>query len=83
MTDAVKNPKKAAAKNVSATSAKASAQGTVTVMQIGSPIGRQGVQRDTLIGLGLNKMGRTRALQDSPAVRGMIYKVRHLVKVVG
>ncbi len=55
---------------------------TVTVTQIGSPIGRQAYQRATLIGLGLNKMHRTRTLEDTPSVRGMINKVSHLVKVV-
>ncbi len=55
---------------------------TVTVTQIGSPIGRRGDQRATLIGLGLNKMHRTRELEDTPAVRGMINKVHHLVRVV-
>lgn len=54
---------------------------TVTVTQIRSPIGRQGVQRDTLKGLGLNKMHRTRTLEDTPSVRGMIDKVKHLVRV--
>ena len=54
---------------------------TVTVTQIGSPIGRQQYQRQTLVGLGLNKMHRTRTLEDTPAVRGMISKVRHLVQV--
>jgi large subunit ribosomal protein L30 len=54
---------------------------TVTVTQIGSPIGRQSYQRATLIGLGLNKMHRTRTLEDTPSVRGMINKVKHLVKV--
>ncbi|MEM8590745.1 MAG: 50S ribosomal protein L30 [Pseudomonadota bacterium] len=49
--------------------------------QIGSPIGRQSYQRKTLIGLGLNKMNRTRELEDTPAVRGMIEKVKHLVRV--
>ena len=51
------------------------------VTQIGSPIGRRGDQRATLIGLGLNKMHRTRELEDTPSVRGMINKVSHLVKV--
>ena len=51
------------------------------VTQIGSPIGRFADQRQTLIGLGLNKMHRTRVLEDTPAVRGMINKVRHLVRV--
>jgi len=55
---------------------------TVTVQQIGSPIRRQEDQRQTLVGLGLNKMNKTRELEDTPAVRGMIHKVRHLVRVV-
>ena len=55
--------------------------GTVKVTQTGSPIGRRGDQRATLIGLGLNKMHRTRELEDTPSVRGMINKVRHLVRV--
>ncbi|PHZ83536.1 50S ribosomal protein L30 [Paremcibacter congregatus] len=54
---------------------------TVKVTQIGSPIRRPQDQRATLIGLGLNKMNRTRELEDTPAVRGMIRKVRHMVKV--
>ncbi len=55
---------------------------TVTVRQIGSPIRRQGRQRKVLIGLGLNKIGRTRTLEDTPAVRGMINAVQHMVKIV-
>ena len=55
---------------------------TVTVTQIGSPIGRKQYQRATLVGLGLNKMHRTRTLEDTPSVRGMINKVSHLVKIV-
>ena len=58
------------------------AKATVTVEQIGSPIGRRKDQRQTLIGLGLNKMHRKRTLEDTPAVRGMITKVKHLVRVV-
>ena len=54
---------------------------TVTVTQIGSPIRRRGDQRATLIGLGLNKMHKTRTLEDTPSVRGMINKVAHLVRV--
>ncbi|MEM5500962.1 50S ribosomal protein L30 [Ahrensia kielensis] len=54
---------------------------TVTVEQIGSPIRRSADQRQTLIGLGLNKMHRVRTLEDTPAVRGMILKVSHLVRV--
>ena len=55
--------------------------GTVKVTQTGSPTGRRGDQRQTLIGLGLNKMNKTRELEDTPAVRGMINKVHHLVRV--
>ena len=50
------------------------------VTQTGSPIGRRKDQRETLIGLGLNKMQRTRELEDTPAIRGMINKVSHLVR---
>jgi large subunit ribosomal protein L30 len=55
---------------------------TITVEQIGSPIRRPAVQRQTLIGLGLNKMHRRRTLPDTPQVRGMVAKVSHLVRVV-
>ena len=54
---------------------------TVTVTQVSSGHGRKPGQQDTLKGLGLNKIGRTRELEDTPAVRGMIRKVAHLVKV--
>ena len=54
---------------------------TVRVTQIKSPIGRPDDQRQTLIGLGLNKIRRTRELEDTPAIRGMINKVHHLVRV--
>lgn len=54
---------------------------TIRVTQTGSPIGRPEDQRATLVGLGLNKMHRTRELEDTPAVRGMIDKVKHLVRV--
>ncbi len=54
---------------------------TLRVTQIGSPIGRQNDQQQTLIGLGLNKMHRTRELEDTPSVRGMINKIPHLVRV--
>jgi len=57
------------------------AKKTVTVTQIGSPIRRREDQRKTLVGLGLNKMHKTRELEDTPAVRGMINKVHHLVRV--
>ncbi|MEL7540250.1 MAG: 50S ribosomal protein L30 [Pseudomonadota bacterium] len=60
----------------------AKAKDTVTVRQTGSPIRRAPDQRQTLVGLGLNKIGRTRTLEDTPAVRGMINKVSHLVEVV-
>ncbi|MBH89572.1 MAG: 50S ribosomal protein L30 [Magnetovibrio sp.] len=54
---------------------------SVKVTQTGSPIGRQKYQRETLKGLGLNKMHKTRQLEDTPSIRGMINKVKHLVKV--
>jgi large subunit ribosomal protein L30 len=55
---------------------------TITVEQVGSPIRRPAIQRQTLIGLGLNKMHRRRTLEDTPAVRGMISKISHLVRIV-
>ena len=55
---------------------------TVTIRQTGSPIGRPARQRKTLIGLGLNKLHRVRTLEDTPAVRGMIDRVHHLVEIV-
>jgi large subunit ribosomal protein L30 len=55
---------------------------TVTVEQIGSPLRRDGSQRQTLVGLGLNKLNRRATLPDNPATRGMIEKVKHLVRVV-
>ena len=64
------------------TTKKAEAKATVTVEQIGSPIRRPDVQQKTLIGLKLNKIGRVSELQDTPAVRGMINKVHHLVRVL-
>ncbi len=54
----------------------------ITVKQTGSPIRRTQDQRATLKGLGLNKIGRTVTLEDTPAVRGMIRKVHHMVQVV-
>ena len=54
----------------------------VTVRQTGSPIRRRKDQRATLVGLGLNKLGRTATLEDTPSVRGMIAKVAHMVEVV-
>ena len=56
---------------------------TIKVEQIASPQRRDRVQRTTLIGLGLNKIGRSRDVPDTPATRGMIRKVHHLVRVVG
>ncbi|MGY3451840.1 50S ribosomal protein L30 [Bradyrhizobium sp. USDA 4353] len=55
---------------------------TIKIEQIGSPIRRHHSQRETLIGLKLNKIGRVTELPDTPAVRGMITKVHHLVRVV-
>ena len=55
---------------------------TIRVRQIGSPIRRKHDQRETLIGLGLNKLGRVSELPDTLASRGMIAKVAHLVEVV-
>jgi large subunit ribosomal protein L30 len=60
---------------------KTAPEKTLTVTQVGSPIGRQAYQRDTLRGLGLNKLRRSRVLEDTPAVRGMIDRVKHLVRV--
>ena len=54
---------------------------TLRVTQLGSPIGRKHDQRETRIGLGLNKRHRSRELEDTPSVRGMIRKVQHLVRV--
>ncbi len=65
-----------------AKAAKKTETKTVTVEQTGSPIRRPADQRATLVGLGLNKIGRRRELADTPAVRGMIAKVAHLVRVV-
>ncbi|MFV0384091.1 50S ribosomal protein L30 [Paracoccus sp. (in: a-proteobacteria)] len=55
---------------------------TIVVKQIGSPIRRPAIQRETLKGLGLNKMHRTRELQDTPAIRGMVNKIPHLVTII-
>lgn len=54
----------------------------IKIKQIGSPIRRPERQQKTLIGLGLNKMHRVVELEDTPEVRGMIQKVRHMVQVV-
>jgi large subunit ribosomal protein L30 len=60
---------------------KTGATKQVKVTQIHSPINRRFDQRETLIGLGLNKLNRSRVLIDTPDVRGMITKVRHLLRV--
>lgn len=60
---------------------KKAAKKTLKVTQVRSPIRRPADQQQTLIGLGLNKMNRTRELEDTPSVRGMIRKVHHLVRV--
>ena len=57
------------------------AKSIVRVTQTKSSIGRKSDQRQTLIGLGLNKIGRTRDLEDTPSIRGMINKIKHLVRV--
>ena len=58
------------------------AENTITVRQTASPIRRKSDQRATLVGLGLNRIGRTAELPDTPSVRGMIAKVAHMVEVV-
>ena len=55
---------------------------TILVKQIGSPIRRPEKQRKTLIGLGLNKMHKTRELEDTPSIRGMVNKIPHLVEII-
>jgi large subunit ribosomal protein L30 len=60
----------------------AEAKKTVTLVQTGSPIGRRFDQKATLKGLGLNKLHRRRTLEDTPSVRGMINKVKHLIRVL-
>ncbi|SNT76388.1 50S ribosomal protein L30 [Paracoccus seriniphilus] len=55
---------------------------TIVVKQIGSPLRRPAIQRATLKGLGLNKMNRTRELEDTPSVRGMVAKIPHLVTII-
>jgi len=60
---------------------KLMAKAKIKVTQTGSPIGRHKSQRATLVGMGLNKMHRTVELEDTPAIRGMIRKVNHLVQV--
>ena len=60
----------------------AKAKKTIVVKQIGSPIRRPAEQRATLVGLGLNKMHKTRELVDTPSVRGMVNKIPHLVEII-
>ena len=55
---------------------------SIVVKQIGSPIRRPEKQRQTLVGLGLNKINKTRELEDTPSVRGMVNKIPHLVKII-
>ena len=55
---------------------------TITVQQIGSPLRRPDIQRRTLIGLGLNKMNRTKELEDTPSVRGMVNSISHMVEII-
>ncbi|MCW5713993.1 MAG: 50S ribosomal protein L30 [Bauldia sp.] len=55
---------------------------TITVEQTGSPQRRPGIQRQTLVGLGLNKIGRRSTVPDNPATRGMIAKMQHIVRIV-
>jgi large subunit ribosomal protein L30 len=62
--------------------AKTETKATVTIRQTGSPIRRKSDQRATLMGLGLNRMGRESTLEDTPSVRGMIAKVAHLTEIV-
>jgi large subunit ribosomal protein L30 len=59
------------------------ARKTIRVKQVKSPQRREASQRATLVGLGLNKISKERELEDTPAVRGMIAKVGHLVEIVG
>ena len=55
---------------------------TIVVKQVGSPIRRPKDQRETLIGLGLNKMHKTREVEDTPSIRGMVAKIPHLVEII-
>jgi len=61
----------------------APAKKTIKIEQVGSPARRHHDQRETLIGLRLNKIGRTKDLPDTPSTRGMIRKIQHLVRVLG
>jgi len=55
---------------------------TIVVKQIGSPIRRPAKQRATLVGLGLNKMHKTRELEDTPSIRGMVESIPHMVEII-
>ncbi len=70
------------AKKAAAKAEKKKTGPSITVEQTGSPIRRPRDQQQTLIGLGLNKIGRRKTLPDNPAIRGMIAKVAHMVRVV-
>ena len=61
--------------------AKKAEKKQIKITQTGSPIRRQDIQRKNLIGLGLNKIGRSRILEDTPSIRGMIRKVNHMVRI--
>jgi large subunit ribosomal protein L30 len=61
----------------------ATAKKTIKIEQVGSPARRDHTQRETLVGLGLNKIGRVKVLPDTPETHGMIRKIQHLVRVVG
>ena len=60
----------------------ATAKKTIKIEQVGSPLRRNHIQRETLVGLGLNKIGRIKDLPDTPETHGMIRKIQHLVRVV-
>ena len=60
----------------------ATAKKTIKIEQVGSPLRRNHTQRETLVGLGLNKIGRIKDLPDTPETHGMIRKIQHLVRVV-
>ncbi|MBP9877913.1 MAG: 50S ribosomal protein L30 [Alphaproteobacteria bacterium] len=79
---AVPKSEKVVSKSTKSSGQKKEIKGpAVVVTQVRSPVGREASQRATLIGLGLNKMHRSRVLEDTPSIRGMILKVAHLVKV--
>jgi large subunit ribosomal protein L30 len=82
VTDTKSAVKKKSAKAPGDGKGAAGGQKTVTVEQTRSPARRPAIQQQTLIGLGLNKIGRRRTLVDNPSVRGMIAKVAHMVRVV-